>query len=263
MTSYGYLRDLQSSAQIHDRYGFYKPVLKGHCFATKQYEVFKYQWQRVHKKLGGGTARTADPNWPKGYSIPYDVMLSIENGGSWPGAGSLLGDGLGFGWRVLGPLLDDTKARGFVTTPALIWLEDLIQIQENSRMDLGTSTNDQEPPAVYGWRLHHFRGQRGPMLDNPFSEEIFPNIQSKPPLAQLEAISSCPITCYLGEETDPHLSTTSFQAVVESKKVSPQPPLLPAKQPQFPQPLLIRLVLYTRHQLRCPSLAMLQHLNIL
>ncbi|KAK4827132.1 hypothetical protein QYF61_014526 [Mycteria americana] len=42
-------------------------------------------------------------------------------------------------------------------------------------------------------------------------EEIFPNIQSKPPLAQLEAISSRPITCYLGEETDPHLSTTSFQ----------------------------------------------------
>ncbi|KAK4818247.1 hypothetical protein QYF61_009422, partial [Mycteria americana] len=50
-----------------------------------------------------------------------------------------------------------------------------------------------------------------PMLDNPLGEEKFPNIQSKPPLAQLEAISSCPITCYLGEETDPHLSTTSFQ----------------------------------------------------
>ncbi|KAK4825001.1 hypothetical protein QYF61_022947 [Mycteria americana] len=43
------------------------------------------------------------------------------------------------------------------------------------------------------------------------SEVKFPNIQSKSPLAQLEAISSCPITCYLGEETDPHLTTTSFQ----------------------------------------------------
>ena len=30
------------------------------------------------------------------------------------------------------------------------------------------------------------------MLDNPFGEEIFPNIQSKPLLAQLEAISSHP-----------------------------------------------------------------------
>ncbi|KAK4822886.1 hypothetical protein QYF61_021105 [Mycteria americana] len=101
-----------------------------------------------------------------------------------------------------------------------------------------------------------------PMLDNPFSEEIFPNIQSKPPLAQLEAISSCPITCYLGEDTDPHLTTTSFQVVVESNKVSPQPPFLQAKQPQFPQPLLIRLVLQTLHQLRCPSLDTLQHLNV-
>ncbi|KAK4827586.1 hypothetical protein QYF61_019488, partial [Mycteria americana] len=62
-----------------------------------------------------------------------------------------------------------------------------------------------------GWRLNHFPGQPVPRLDNPFSEEKFPNIQSKPPLAQLEAISSCPITCYLGEESDPHLSTTSFQ----------------------------------------------------
>ncbi|KAK4818603.1 hypothetical protein QYF61_015465, partial [Mycteria americana] len=40
----------------------------------------------VHKKPGGGPARTADPNWPKGYSIPYGVMLSIETGGSCPGS---------------------------------------------------------------------------------------------------------------------------------------------------------------------------------
>ncbi|KAK4832356.1 hypothetical protein QYF61_021955 [Mycteria americana] len=96
---------------------------------------------------------------------------------------------------------------------------------------------------LQGWRLNHFPGQLVPMLDNPFSEEKFPNIQSKPPLAQLEAISSRPITCYLGEETDPHLSTTSFQVVVESNKVSPQPPFLQAKQSQLPQPLLIRLLL--------------------
>ncbi|KAK4810664.1 LOW QUALITY PROTEIN: hypothetical protein QYF61_007464 [Mycteria americana] len=102
-----------------------------------------------------------------------------------------------------------------------------------------------------------------PMLDNPFSEVKFPNIQSKPPLVQLEAISSCPITCYLGEETNPHLSTTSFQVVVESDKVFPQPPFLQAKQPQFPQPLLIRLVFQTLHQLHCPSLDTVQHLNVL
>ncbi|KAK4827978.1 LOW QUALITY PROTEIN: hypothetical protein QYF61_022680 [Mycteria americana] len=113
--------------------------------------------------------------------------------------------------------------------------------------------------AERGWRLNHFPGQPVPMLDNPFSEEKFPNIQSKPPLAQLEAISSCPITCYLGEETSPHLSTTSFQVVVESDEVSPQPPFLQAKQSQFLQLLLIRLTL---HQLRCPSLDTLQHLNV-
>ncbi|KAK4810832.1 hypothetical protein QYF61_008804 [Mycteria americana] len=55
-----------------------------------------------------------------------------------------------------------------------------------------------------------------PMLHNPFSEVTFPNIQSKPPLEQLEAISSCPITCNLGEDTDPHLSTTSFQRAIRS-----------------------------------------------
>jgi len=40
------------------------------------------------------------------------------------------------------------------------------------------------------------------MPDHSFSEEIFPNIQSKPPLMQLEAISPCPIAHYPGEEAD-------------------------------------------------------------
>jgi len=35
------------------------------------------------------------------------------------------------------------------------------------------------------------------MLNNPFGEEIFLKIQSKPPLVQLQAISSCPIAFYL------------------------------------------------------------------
>ncbi|KAK4816311.1 hypothetical protein QYF61_014995 [Mycteria americana] len=57
------------------------------------------EWE--HKKLGGGTARTAGPNWPKGYSIPYDIMFSIETGVSWPGGQrSLLGDRLEVSQRV-------------------------------------------------------------------------------------------------------------------------------------------------------------------
>jgi len=42
-------------------------------------------------------------------------------------------------------------------------------------------------------------------------KKFFPNIQSKPTLMQLEVIASCPITSYLGEETNTCLTTTSFQ----------------------------------------------------
>jgi len=111
--------------------------------------------------------------------------------------------------------------------------------------------------------LNHLAGQPVPMLDNLFGKEIFLNIQSKPPLTQLGAIASCPIASYLEEEINTCLTTTSFQAVVESNKVPPQPRLLQTEQPQFPQPLLIRLVLQTPHQPRCPSLDTLQNLNVL
>ena len=43
-----------------------------------------------------------------------------------------------------------------------------------------------------------------------------PNVQPESSLAQLEAITSCPVTSYMGEEANPHLATTSFQGVVES-----------------------------------------------
>ena len=63
---------------------------------------------------------------------------------------------------------------------------------------------------------------------------------------QLEAIPSS-YHCYLGEEADSHLTTTSFQVAVESDKISPEPPLLQTELPPFPQLLLIRLVLQTLH----------------
>lgn len=50
---------------------------------------------------------------------------------------------------------------------------------------------------------------------------MFPNIQ---PLPTFEAAICHPITSYLGEETNSHLTTTSFQVLVESDKVSPEPP---------------------------------------
>lgn len=66
--------------------------------------------------------------------------------------------------------------------------------------------------------LYHYSGQPGPRHDNPFREEIVPQGQPQPPLTQLEVISS-PIVCYLGEDTDTQLTTTSFQ-VVRSTRVS-------------------------------------------
>ncbi|KAJ7422271.1 hypothetical protein BTVI_14832 [Pitangus sulphuratus] len=99
------------------------------------------------------------------------------------------------------------------------------------------------------------------MLDNSFCEAVSYNIQSKALLAQLEVLSSCPITYYLAEKTNPQLTTASFQIAVESNKVSQEPPFIQAQQPQFTQ-LLIRVALQTLHQLRCPSLDMLQNLNI-
>lgn len=60
---------------------------------------------------------------------------------------------------------------------------------------------------------------------------------------QLEAISFQPVIC-LGEETTTYLAAQ-------------------AKQPQFLQLLLIRLVFWILSQICCPSLDMFQHLNVL
>jgi len=78
-------------------------------------------------------------------------------------------------------------------------------------------------------------------------EEIFPNIQPECPLIWLKTITSCAIASYAGEENDPRIPTTSFQTVVDSNKVSPEPHLLWTKQSQFPQLLPIRSVLHTPH----------------
>ena len=49
------------------------------------------------------------------------------------------------------------------------------------------------------------------MPNHPFCEEIFPDFQPKAPLAQLEAISSCPKNaCHLSKETNNILAATSF-----------------------------------------------------
>ena len=99
---------------------------------------------------------------------------------------------------------------------------------------------------VQGWGLHHLSGQPVPMPDHSLGEEIFPNVQSKPALTHLEAISSRPLPFYLGEETNTHLTTTSFEVVVESDQVSPQPPLLQTK-------VAMKHFILARGYGKCPS----------
>ena len=57
------------------------------------------------------------------------------------------------------------------------------------------------------------------MPHHPFGEEIFPNIQLEPPLVQLETIPSSRIASYVGEEAEPHLTTTLFQVIVDTYDV--------------------------------------------
>lgn len=65
------------------------------------------------------------------------------------------------------------------------------------------------------------------MINNPFSEDFFPNMQSKSFSAKFETICSCPATCYLGEKRKPQLAATSFKVLVESDKVSVEETSLP------------------------------------
>uniref|UniRef100_A0A8C9LFA0 Receptor ligand binding region domain-containing protein n=1 Tax=Pavo cristatus TaxID=9049 RepID=A0A8C9LFA0_PAVCR len=77
----------------------------------------------------------------------------------------------------------------------------------------------------YAWQkfiIFYDNDYESPRLEE---EEIFPNIQPESPPVKVGAISSSPVACYMGEEADPHLTTTSFEVVVESDKVSSEPPL--------------------------------------
>ncbi|KAK4817435.1 hypothetical protein QYF61_014511 [Mycteria americana] len=59
-----------------------------------------------------------------------------------------------------------------------------------------------------------------------------------------------------------HLSGSRNAMATHSAGEILSPTRVQAKQPQFPQLLLIRLLLQTLHQLHCPSLDTLQHLNV-
>jgi len=62
-----------------------------------------------------------------------------------------------------------------------------------------------------------------PVPDHSLGEEVFPNVHPESPLEQHSAIPSSPLTSYMGEEADAQLTTVSFQVVVESINVTPEP----------------------------------------
>lgn len=57
------------------------------------------------------------------------------------------------------------------------------------------------------------------MFHNPFNKEIFPDIQPKPSLVQLEAISSYLTVCCIGNEIDCCLAATTSKITAKSDKV--------------------------------------------
>lgn len=102
--------------------------------------------------------------------------------------------------------------------------------------------------------LHHCPGQPLPMHDNPSCVEIFPSIQSKSLLVILEDISSCLVTCHLGEEPNPYLAAPSCQGGVESNRAHLSL-LFSGWASQLPQLLIIRLMIQTLPQLFSGSAA--------
>lgn len=86
------------------------------------------------------------------------------------------------------------------------------------------------------------------MLDHCFSEETFPNIY-EPFLLHLEFVSSYPVPHCLGEETDFHLATPSFQVVGQSNKVPSQSSFLQEKDPQRLQLVSRPLLSFTALQI--------------
>ena len=78
-----------------------------------------------------------------------------------------------------------------------------------------------------------------PLSDHPHSNEIFPEVQSEPPLVRLCVIPSCSILSYQGEEIRTSVSVSPLREVVWSNEAASWPPCLQAQIRKCPQPLLI------------------------
>lgn len=118
--------------------------------------------------------------------------------------------------KALGPgegSPDSSKQHHFTTLPNMKRSANM----KTKAIHKGKENRPQPTPCHYRQkrlgqkRLNHYPGQPVPIPEHPSSEEYFPNIQSKPPLAPLEAVSSHPVACYLGRNTDPTLLRPPFR----------------------------------------------------
>ncbi|KAK4823887.1 hypothetical protein QYF61_007835 [Mycteria americana] len=116
--------------------------------------------------------------------------------------------------------------------------------------------NTQTEYLVFFWGLSK-------MLPPPSLAEsgnFFSTVTS--PHTELDAKARSGRAAGVGSHATGPLAGCWLLPVAPGELALPGLPELRAKQPQVPQPLLIRLVLQTLHQLRCPSLDTLQHLNV-
>ncbi|KAK4810711.1 hypothetical protein QYF61_007685 [Mycteria americana] len=100
-----------------------------------------------------------------------------------------------------------------------------------------------------GWGLHYLSGQPVPVSHHPHRKKFLPYIQSTSTLFQFKTIAPCTVTTGL---------------VLEGcYKVSQEPSLLQAEQPQLSQPVLIGEVLQHSDHFRSPPLDSLQQVHVL
>lgn len=68
-------------------------------------------------------------------------------------------------------------------------------------------------------KIAHFSGQLVLAPENSFSERIFSGTESKPALAQFEAISSCPVACYLEKRPIHTMLKPPFRELLRVKRL--------------------------------------------
>lgn len=111
------------------------------------------------------------------------------------------------------------------------------------------------------WGINHLSRKHVLMSDHPHSNEIFPNVQTEPPLTQLCAIPVNSDISYWKKLLPP--SASSPQQFAESNVVTSQPSFPQPGLSMFPQLLLIRHAFQPFYQVCCCPLDIFKYLSIL